>query len=173
MSRVRVPYVHGYEDDAARDHRRVVHRVLRNRAVRRERKDDGHDERPRDARDVHRPAERPIAEVERTRLEAHLGVVPKDAAERDRDHVRDVERHRGQREDRVRRDGRGKVEQAREDAEDRREPDGAQRRVRPLGDAAKVALVRETYMRVFFWFQLSLVSLRECAVPPTWVQRRA
>jgi len=138
-----VPY-HCEEDDAGRDDRRVVHRVGRHGQNRRQRKDDRDEEGPRDAADVDRPAEPAIAEVERARVELYLGVVRVRAAERDGDDVRYVERHRGEREDRVGRDGRRKVQQARENAEDRREPDGAQWCLGPFGDVAKVAVVRET-----------------------------
>ena len=122
-----MPRVHGKEDDAGRDDRRVVHRVRRHGQNRQQRKDDRDEEGPDDAADVHRPAGPAVAEVERARVELHLRVVHKCAAERDGDDIRDVERHRGKREDRVGRDGGRKVQQAREDAEDRREPDGAQR----------------------------------------------
>ena len=136
--------VHGQEDDTARDDGGVVHRVLRYGQNRGQREDHGDEQRPDDAVEVHRPPEPPIAEVERSGLEPHLRVMLEYPAEGDRDDVRDVERHRGEREYGVRRDRRSKVEQAGEDAEDGREPDRTQGGMGPLGDVAKVALVRET-----------------------------
>jgi len=67
-------------------------------------------------------------------------------AKSDRDYVRDVEGHRGERKYGVCRDWRSKVEQAGEDAEDGREPNCAQGGVGPFGDVAKVALVRKTFV---------------------------
>lgn len=79
--------VHGHENDAARDHRRIIHRVHRHGQIRRQREDDRHEERPRDAVEIHRPAEPSVAEVEGPGLELHLGVMLVDAAERDGDDI--------------------------------------------------------------------------------------
>lgn len=156
---MRSSYVHCQEEDTTRNHRRIIHRVRRHGQIRRQRENHRNEQRPDDTVEVHRPPKQSVAEVKRSRFELHLWVVLEYAAERDGDDVRDVERHRGEREYGIRRDRGSKVEQAGENAQEGREPNGAKGRVRPFGNMAKVAVVRETcnawVSRVFVLFCFS------------------
>lgn len=61
-----------------------------------------------------------------------------------RHNIAQIQRHRRQREDRIRRHRAGEVQEPRQNTENRREPDRTDRRVRPRADFSEEAAVWET-----------------------------
>jgi hypothetical protein len=141
-------------------HRRVVHILRRHRSDVREREDDADEHRPDDAGDVCNPT-KSTSHIEGAGSEDNLRVsaIPSPSvptaqhhtpirraghAQEDGDDVRAVQRNRAQTEDGVGGDRTCEVEQARQDAQDRRGPDGQQRGLSPRRDLRQQTAVRKT-----------------------------
>jgi hypothetical protein len=71
-------------------------------------------------------------------------MVLENAAQGNWDDVTEVERHGGKGKYRIHSDGAGEIEQTRENAEQRRHPNGTDRCHSPAADVSKVPTVRKT-----------------------------